>query len=177
MEVERMRRRIELDVSELLPWWTAVNWTYDIEWVFVESYSSVQQVFGQVTHDWHLDSHVSVSLHSPLSLLLKQQHGGHSQQEWCELPVPCGTEAICICLEITPHRRAAIVALYHPQLGDNSFSFRKIWAILGVPKSICGDIYKHALENATAKRLVQTEAGGNIRSIAQREVERSGSEV
>jgi len=48
---------------------------------------------------------------------------------------------------------------------------------LGVPKSTCGNIYKHGLKNATAKRLVQTEAGGTTGSIAEREVERSGSKV
>jgi len=130
-----------------------------------------------VTHAGRLDTRVLVSLLSPLSSLLQQQHGSHSQEERCVLPALCGTEANCIGLEITPRRRAAIVALHHPQLGVNPLSFRKISATLRVPKSTCGDIYKHALKNATAKRLVQTEAGGNTGSIAEREVERSGSEV
>ena len=29
---------------------------------------------------------------------------------------------------------------------------------MGVPKSTCSDIYRHAIKNAAAKRLVQTEA-------------------
>jgi hypothetical protein len=48
---------------------------------------------------------------------------------------------------------------------------------MGVPKSTCCNIYKHALKNAAAKQLVQTEAGGNTGSIEERELERSGSEV
>jgi len=143
----------------------------------VDSYSSVQQGFGHVTHAGCIDTRVPVSLLSVLTSLLQKQHGGHSQEESCVLPAPCGTEANCIGLEVTPCHRAAIVALHHRQLGVNPLSFRKISATLGVPKSTCGDIYKHALNNATAKRLVQTEAGGNTGSIAEREVERSGSEV
>jgi hypothetical protein len=83
------------------------------------------------------------------------------------LPALCGTEANCIGLEITPCRCAAIVALHHPPLGVNPLSFGKISATLGVSKSTSGDIYKHALKNATAKRLVQTQAGGNTWSIAE----------
>jgi len=40
--------------------------------------SSVQQVFGHMTHAGHLDTRVPVSILSPLSSLLQQQHGGHS---------------------------------------------------------------------------------------------------
>ncbi|KAF8543698.1 hypothetical protein BDD12DRAFT_874145 [Trichophaea hybrida] len=59
--------------------------------------------------------------------------------------------------EITPRRRAAIVALHHPQLGVNPLSFRKIAASLGVPKATCRNIYKHALKNAAAKQQLQAE--------------------
>ena len=54
--------------------------------------------------------------------------------------------------EITPRRRALLVALRHglPEIGVAPVSFRKIQSILGVPKSTCSDIYKHALKNATA---------------------------
>ena len=124
-----------------------------------------------------LDTRMPVCLVSPLSSLLQQQPGGYSEEERCLLPAPCGTEANCIGLEITPCHCTAIVALHHPQLGVNPLSFRKISVTSGVPKSTCGDILKHALQNATAKWLMQTEAGGNTGSIAQREVERSGSEV
>jgi len=130
-----------------------------------------------VTHTERFNTRVPVSLLSPLSSQLQQQHGGDSQEERFVLPAPCRSEANCIGLEITLLRRAAIVALHHSQLGVNPLSFRKISATLGVPKSTCGDIYKHALKNATAKRLVQTEAGGNPGSIAEREVERRGSKV
>ena len=67
-----------------------------------------------------------------------------------------GSETNCIQVgfEITPRRRAAIVALHHPQLGVNPLSLRKITEILEVPKSTCAHIYKHALKNAAAKRLV-----------------------
>jgi hypothetical protein len=57
-------------------------------------------------------------------------------------------------IAITPLRRAAIVALHPPQLGVNPLSLRKIRKILDVPKSTCAHIYKHALANAAAKRLM-----------------------
>jgi len=56
-------------------------------------------------------------------------------------------------------------------------SFRKISEILGVAKSICGNIYKHAVNNVAATQLVQTDAGGITGSIAERELERSGSKI
>ena len=71
-----------------------------------------------------------------------------------------GSETNCIPAgpEITPRRCAAIVALHHPLLGVNSLSLRMITAILEVSQSTCVHIYKHALNNAAEKRLVQTEA-------------------
>ena len=60
--------------------------------------------------------------------------------------------------EVTPRRRAAIVSLHHPQIGINPLSLRNLTAVLGVPKSTCSDIYRHAIKNAAAKRLVETEA-------------------
>ena len=54
-------------------------------------------------------------------------------------------------LEITPRRRALLVALRHglPQIGVAPVPFRTIQSILQVPKSTCNNIYKHALKNAT----------------------------
>lgn len=55
--------------------------------------------------------------------------------------------------EITPRRRTVLVALHHglPQIGLAPVPFRKIEAILGIPKSTCCNIYKHALKNATRR--------------------------
>jgi predicted XRE-type DNA-binding protein len=64
------------------------------------------------------------------------------------------TNCILVSLEITPRRRAAIVALHYPQLGLNPLSLRKITEFLEVPKSICAHIYKHAFKNAAAQQLV-----------------------
>jgi predicted XRE-type DNA-binding protein len=67
-----------------------------------------------------------------------------------------GSETNCILvgLEITLHRRTAIVALHHAQLGVNTLSLKKITEMLEVPKSTCTHIYKHAFTNAAAKWLV-----------------------
>lgn len=59
--------------------------------------------------------------------------------------------------EVTPRRRAAIVALHHPQPGVKPLSFRKIAASLGVPRSTCENIYHHALKNAVEKRRQRPE--------------------
>lgn len=75
--------------------------------------------------------------------------------------------------EVTPRCRAAIVSLHHPQIGINLLSFRDLTAVLGVPKSICSDIYKHAIKNAAAKRLVETEAASA--SVPARTADESAS--
>ena len=99
------------------------------------------------------------------------------QQQRCQLRIflsPCRevrlqvTSSYCQCInldliglavaaphsEITPRHRAVLVALHHclPQIGLSPVSFRKIEAILGIPKSTCCNIYTHALTNATRRR-------------------------
>ena len=66
-----------------------------------------------------------------------------------------GTALAGPCSEITPCRRAVLVALHHglPQVGLAPVSFRKIEAMLGIPKSTCCNIYKPALKNATHRHL------------------------
>ena len=56
--------------------------------------------------------------------------------------------------EITPRRRALLVTLLHglPQIGVAPVPLRTIQSMLGVPKSTCSNIYKHALKNATLNR-------------------------
>ena len=55
--------------------------------------------------------------------------------------------------EITPRRRALLVALRHGwRLGVAPVSFRTIQSILDIPKYTCSGIYKHALKNSTANR-------------------------
>jgi len=67
--------------------------------------------------------------------------------------------------------------MHHPQHEVNPLSVGKISAILGVSKSIWGDIYKYAVKNVAGKQLVQTDGGGNTEFVAERELERSGSEI
>lgn len=68
---------------------------------------------------------------------------------------------VVIGTEVTPRRRAVIVALRHgiAELGVKPVPLRKIAATIGVPKSTCDDIYKHALKNATAKRDAAKDSG------------------
>ena len=69
-------------------------------------------------------------------------------------------------LEITPHRRAVLVSLHgQPRLGTLPLSYRQIGTILGVPKSTCGNIYKHALRNAEKKAAAKRQEDSAIRSL------------
>ena len=56
--------------------------------------------------------------------------------------------------EITPRRHALLVTLLHglPQIVVAPVPLRTIQSMLGVPKSTCCNIYKHALKNATLNR-------------------------
>ena len=74
--------------------------------------------------------------------------------QWINLNLT-GTALAGPCSEITPRRCAVLVALHHglPQVGLAPVSFRNIEAMLGIPKSTCCNIYKHALKNATHRHL------------------------
>jgi hypothetical protein len=54
-----------------------------------------------------------------------------------------------------------IVTLHHAIPGFDPLSFKKIVQVVGVATSTCGDIYRHALKNATAKRR-QTQSSEGI---------------
>ncbi|KAA8894744.1 hypothetical protein FN846DRAFT_972909, partial [Sphaerosporella brunnea] len=71
--------------------------------------------------------------------------------------------------EVTPRRRAAIVAL---RMLDKPLSYRKIEQLTGVSKSTANDIFQHAVKNAIAKR---NQARGEQQSSSAPGEEQSSS--
>ena len=85
--------------------------------------------------------------------------------------INCGTPGS----DITPRRRAAIVVLRQlPEVSSGAFkplSFRQIGSTLGISKSTCNDIYRHALKNAQSQQVsVGTTGSYQVPPISRPEI-------